>query len=679
METNQYLDVFLDESREHLQSVNDNILVLEKNPEDLALVNEIFRSAHTLKGMAATMGYVDIASLTHKMENVLDLIRNKNLKVTTDVIDIIFVCIEYLEEMVEDIGAGNDGKKDVSAVVERLDRIEKGEISQPNNAQAESAATVIDSEKNAISIDLDEFQMTIVEQAEEQGFHAYQMIVRLSEDSILKGARAFMVFEALDGKGDIIKTNPATEEIEEGNFEKEFELIFLTKEPTEQLKKKILSISEITDVVMENVSFRSKNGERLEEKPSDTENTNVPNQDTTPATSTSTESKSNGHQAAKTIRVNLERIDDLLNLFEEVVIDQSRLDVISNDLKHAELRETVEHMNRVSSDMQSLILAMRMVPVEQVFNRFPRMIRGLARDLNKQINLEILGADTELDRTVIDEIGDPLVHLIRNSVDHGIESPEKRLEAGKPAEGNIILRAFHSGNHVFIEIEDDGAGINIDKVRSKAIENGVVTPEVAANLTEAEVAELILASGFSTADTISSVSGRGVGLDVVKSTIESLGGSISIESKQGIGSIFSIQLPLTLSIISTLLIECREETYAVPLSSIIETVLLDDHEVMYTHGQKVMDFRGQIVPLLELQKVLNIPEDENDENRQNAVVVMKKGEKLTGLVVDKFLGQQELVLKSLGDYLGDVFAISGATILGDGQVALIIDPNALIK
>ena len=284
-------------------------------------------------------------------------------------------------------------------------------------------------------------------------------------------------------------------------------------------------------------------------------------------------------------------------------------------------------MNRESSDMQSLILAMRMVPVEQVFNRFPRMIRGLARDLNKQINLEIIGADTELDRTVIDEIGDPLVHLIRNSVDHGIESPEKRVEAGKPAEGNIILRAFHSGNHVFIEIEDDGGGINVEKVRSKAIENGVITSEAAEELTEDEVAELIFASGFSTADAISSVSGRGVGLDVVKSTIESLGGIITIESKQGMGSIFSIQLPLTLSIITTLLIECRDETYAIPLSSIIETVLLEHSDVIYTHGQKVMDFRGQIVPLLELQKVLDIAENGQDEKKRNAVVVKKKGEK----------------------------------------------------
>lgn len=668
---NQYLDVFLDESREHLQAINDNTLRLEKEPENPPLVNEIFRSAHTLKGMAATMGYEDISSLTHKMENVLDLIRNGKLSVTTEVIDILFAAIEYLEEMVEDISNGNDGKKDVSKLVARLDRFERGEAAATVAPEpvGEQIYTTSD-----VSIDLDEFQLTIVEQAIEQGFSAYQLNVEVSDNSILKGARAYMVFEALQDKGEVIKTNPATEDIEEGNFEKAFELVFLTQEDPDRIKTIILGVSEITDVHIHPVRFKSMNDEPAEVNQDDIEED---------------ESESNGnekrettaasHQSSKTIRVNLERIDDLLNLFEEVVIDQSRLNVLSNGIGNQELTETVEHMNRVSSDMQSLILAMRMVPIEQVFNRFPRMIRGLARDLDKKINLEILGADTELDRTVIDEIGDPLVHLIRNSVDHGIELPAIRKEAGKPEEGNIILRAFHSGNHVFIEIEDDGAGINVDKVRNKAIQNGLLTKAEAKNLPDEAVSELILASGFSTAEKISNVSGRGVGLDVVKSKIESLGGSISIESTQGKGSIFSIQLPLTLSIISTLLVKCRRETYAIPLSSIIETVLLQEEQIMTTHGQQVMDFRGQIVPLLDLQQVLNVPEDDTTKAKEHAVVVVKKGEKLTGLVVDSFIGQQELVLKSLGDYLGDVFAISGATILGDGQVALIIDPNALIK
>ncbi|GGN53513.1 chemotaxis protein CheA [Oceanobacillus indicireducens] len=668
METNQYLDVFLDESREHLQAINDHTLRLENEPQNEGLVNEIFRSAHTLKGMAATMGYEDIASLTHKMENVLDLIRNKQLQATTEVIDIIFIAIEYLEEMVEAISNGQDGKKDVTELVARLDRFEKGEAAataEQNKAEGpEDTATV--------PVNLDEFQMTIIEQGEEQGFAAYQIIVELSDESILKGARAYMVFEALEDKGEVIKTIPATEDIEEGNFDNSFELIFLSKEAPDNFEPLILKVSEIRDVVINRVRFHQEEVQAEEQEFAAKEELNESN----PVEHV--ESAVSNHQPAKTIRVNLDRIDDLLNLFEEVVIDQSRLNVVADGIKNPELTETVEHMNRVSSDMQSLILAMRMVPIEQVFNRFPRMVRGLARDLEKKINLEIIGADTELDRTVIDEIGDPLVHLIRNSVDHGIERPEERRNSGKAEEGNVVLRAFHSGNHVFIEIEDDGAGINLNKVKKKAIDNGIITAQEADQLSEQEVSQLILESGFSTAETVSSVSGRGVGLDVVKNKIESLGGSISIESTQGEGSIFSIQLPLTLSIITTLLVKSQEETYAIPLSSIIETVLLQKEQIMTSHGQKVMDFRGQIVPLLDLQEVLAIPELEAVEKEQ-AVVVMKKGDKLTGLVVDHLIGQQELVLKSLGDYLGDVFAISGATILGDGQVALIIDPNALIK
>lgn len=666
METNQYMDIFLDESREHLQSINDHTLQLENEPENLSLVNEIFRSAHTLKGMAATMGFEDIASLTHKMENVLDMIRNEQLAVTTEVIDVLFIAIEYLEEMVRDISDGNDGKKDVRDIVARLDSIGKGEEITPVPAKPESTSKV-----EGVSVELDEFQLTIVEQAAEQGFSAYQIIVELSEDSVLKGARAYMVFETLEDKGEIIKTTPATEDIEEGNFDDSFELVILSKSEPEQLKEIIMKISEISDVHIEPVTFKSVNDTEPEQ------------QEEVPVAATTEKAvdytKTTTRQPMKTIRVNLERIDDLLNLFEEVVIDQSRLNVLSRGIGDKELIETVEHMNRVSSDMQSLILAMRMVPIEQVFNRFPRMVRGLARDLNKKINFEIIGADTELDRTVIDEIGDPLVHLIRNSVDHGIELPEKRLQAGKPEVGNITLRAYHSGNHVFIEIEDDGAGINTEKVRKKAVENGLITQEEADAMPEELVSELILHSGFSTAEKVSSVSGRGVGLDVVKSKIESLGGSISIESEQGKGSIFSIQLPLTLSIISTLLVKCRKETYAIPLSSIIETVLLEDDQILTSHGQKVMDFRGQIVPLLDLREILDVPEDGEEETEENAVVVLKKGEKLTGVIVDSFIGQEEIVLKSLGDYLGDVFAISGATILGDGQVALIIDPNALIK
>ncbi len=336
-------------------------------------------------------------------------------------------------------------------------------------------------------------------------------------------------------------------------------------------------------------------------------------------------------------------------------------------------------MSRISSDLQNIILNMRMVPVETVFNRFPRMVRQLAKDLNKQLELHIIGAETELDRTVIDEIGDPIVHLLRNAIDHGIESPEARRANGKSETGTIHLKAYHSGNHVFIEIDDDGAGINRHKVIDKAISKGIISQSEAELMTDEEAFELIMAPGFSTADTISDVSGRGVGLDVVKSTIQSLGGTISIQSTEGKGSKFSIQLPLTLSIISALLVEVGAEKYAIPLSSIIETAIIKTSDIMTAHNQPVIDFRGSVVPLVSLQEVFHIEDGIDNESEFVSIVIVRKAEKMAALAVESFIGQQEIVLKSLGNYLAEVFAISGATILGDGQVALIVDCNALIK
>src|SRR5690625_3567748 len=434
MDTNQYIEMFLDESGEHLQSVNDNLLKLEKHPQDLSLVSEIFRSAHTLKGMAATMEFKDITSLTHQMENVLDKIRHNKLAVSTEVIDITFIAIECLEEMVQAISEGNDGKKDVTALVARLKHMEKGSsASEQLEVQPEIA--------NIGTVELDDYQVTVIDQAKEQGFQAFQIIVRLREDCILKGVRAYMAFEALETHGEFIKTVPAMEDLEEGDFEQEFVLIFLSKSTAEEIQDLIYNVSEVAHVDVVKLTVESDQPEIPENNP----------EVSTPSADEAKSVESKG-TPTKTIRVNLERIDHLMNLFEEIVIDRSRLEDLAEKIKNSDLTETVEHMTRVSEDMQSLILAMRMVPVEQVFRRFPRMVRGLARDLGKEIDLEIIGAETELDRTVIDEIGDPLVHLIRNSVDHGIELPEKRRTSGKADIGTLILRAFHSGNHVFIEI-----------------------------------------------------------------------------------------------------------------------------------------------------------------------------------------------------------------------------------
>lgn len=690
MELNQYLEMFIEESKEHLQSCSDNLLELEKNPEDIAIVNEIFRSAHTLKGMSATMGYEDLADLTHKMENVLDAIRNEKIRVTPEILDVVFESVDHLEAMVMNIADGGDGKRDVSNTVAKLKRIESGEPIQENEAvssvelaTAEVAATIVEQENP--QLEYDSFEKTVILQSTEQGFSAYEISVTLRADCLLKAARVYMVFDILEKNGDVVKSKPTVDKLEEEQFDQDFKVAIITQTSVDELHSKILKVSEVEKVTITQLTKDKFISSASEEVATSIEEVHVneypivgqqQEQGESVSQKSSTPAK---HATSKTIRVSIERLDILMNLFEELVIDRGRLQSISTEVKHPELNETVERMSRTMGDLQNIVLTMRMIPIETVFNRFPKMVRTLSRDLKKKINLEVNGAETELDRTVIDEIGDPLVHLIRNSVDHGIESPEVRRANGKPEEGNVTLRAYHSGNYVFIEIEDDGAGINRDKVLNKAISKGIVTKEVASTLSDKQINELIFASGFSTADVISDISGRGVGLDVVKTTIESLGGNISIESTQGVGSTFSIQLPLTLSIISVMLVEIEQETYAIPLSSIIETSIIKNSDILNAHNQKVIDFRGKVVPLIFLDEIFEVPRNEQINQDFHSVVIVRKGEKLAGLVVDSFIGQQEIVLKSLGNYLTNIFAISGATILGNGKVALIVDCNALMK
>ncbi|MCY7779483.1 chemotaxis protein CheA [Bacillus haynesii] len=673
MDMNQYLDVFIEESREHLQTCNEKLLELEKNPTDLQLVHDIFRAAHTLKGMSATMGYEDMAHLTHSLENVLDAIRNEEMTITSEWMDVMFEALDDLEAIVLSIIEGGDGKRDVSEVCAKLD------VTGANKETAASAEAPEASSSETIWA-YDEFQRTVIAEAEEQGFKCYEINVALKEDCLLKGVRVYMVFEQLNEIGEVVKTIPETEVLESEDFDSEFVICFLSKHGEEEIFNKINGVSEIEKI--EVTELKNDFSAQEEAKPAAPEKQTAPKEAEKKPVKQPDGKKEAAKPAAgggtKTIRVNIDRLDSLMNLFEELVIDRGRLEQIAKELEHGELTETVERMTRISGDLQSIILNMRMVPVETVFNRFPRMVRQLTKELNKKIELSIFGAETELDRTVIDEIGDPLVHLLRNSLDHGIEAPEVRVKNGKPETGQVRLKAYHSGNHVFIEVEDDGAGINRKKVLEKALERNVITERDAETIEDHEIDALIFAPGFSTADQISDISGRGVGLDVVKSKLESLGGSVSIKSSEGEGSLFSIQLPLTLSIISVLLVKLENETFAIPISSIIETAVIDKKDILQTHDREVIDFRGHIVPVVYLKEQFNV-EDSSDDLDQLHAIVVKKGDKLTAFVVDSFIGQQEVVLKSLGDYLTNVFAISGATILGDGQVALIIDCNALIK
>lgn len=690
MELSQYLSMFIDESKEHLQSLNENLLNLESNPKDISIVHNIFRSAHTLKGMSATMGFEDIAALTHEMENVLDLVRNSKIDMDPYIFDCIFKSLDSLESMVEDIIQGGTGKADVSPIVTSLRSIVTGDYKK-----APAAATAIAVKEPAKGIEVDEFQYSILQQSIDSGFLVFYIEVSVNENCVLKAARAYMVFDAMERMGEIIKSTPSVQEIEQEKFDRSFSLYFISQVDQATLEKEILNVSEIASAVIITVDTESLS--ELSRPVAEVETARqeiaaavaavVPSLEV--AAPKASESAANAAAAkpaaggapvaSRTIRVDIERLDTLMNLFSELLIDRVRLEQLASEVKRNDLTETVEHMSRVSSDLQNIVLKLRMVPVDSVFNRFPRMIRDLAKSLDKKVDLVITGADTELDRTVIDEIGDPLVHLLRNAVDHGIESISDRIAVGKPEQGTIQLRAFHSGNHVFIEIEEDGKGIYRDRVLKTALKNGLVTAEQAAKLTDHEVYNLLFASGFSTAEKISDISGRGVGLDVVKTKIQMLGGHVQVDSKPGFGSKFSVQLPLTLSIISAMLVRLGSEKYAIPLSSIVETSAIQKSQIRNIQGSKMIDYRKTVIPLLSLSTLFQVPDFNEDLEEETEIVVVRKGDKQVALMVDEFIGQQEIVLKTLGKYLTGIFAISGATILGDGQVALIIDPNALIK
>lgn len=669
METSQYLDMFIDESKEHLDTLYQQLLELEKRPNEAAFIEEIFRAAHTLKGMAATMEFKDLAHITHVLENVFDGIRGNRLQVHAAIMDVLLDAVDYLNAMVENIAAGGDGKCEVTSIVTALNHIEQRGDASKEPLLETFAVNKEEQLANTYDSSLDEFQLAILSESEEKGYHSFTIDIQLKEACLLKAARVFMIFEILENSGEVVHTHPSVQALEEEKFENSFQVIFVTTEESKIVQKKLLKVSEVETVDV--TPFGQQRKSRIEKTaaPLSAENSEK----------RAESSSSRKAATSKTIRVNIDRLDELMNLFEELVIDRGQLEQISQQLRHNELQETVERMSRVSSDLQHIILNMRMVPIDTVFNRFPRMIRQLSRDMQKEVDVQIIGADTELDRTVIDEIGDPLVHLIRNSMDHGMERPEVRRKANKPEKGTLTLAAYHSGNHVFLEISDDGAGIQVAKVKKKAVEKGIVSERAASEMSDQSAFNLVMSSGFSTNEEISDVSGRGVGLDVVKNTIETLGGSITIDSAADKGSTFTVQLPLTLSIISVLLVELAYEKYAIPLSSIIETTILEKAHIHYVHKNKVMDHRGQVIPLLDLRDVFSVSKIAQQEDAYVSIVIVRKGNKLTGLIVDSFIGQQEVVLKSLGNYLTNVFAISGATILGDGEVALIVDSNALIQ
>lgn len=667
------LNIFFEESEEHLQSLNENVLVLEQNPADMDVVGEIFRSAHTFKGMSASMEFTEMADLTHKMENVLDEIRHGNIVVNADIIDVIFECIDNLEKMVADVQQGGMGNIDVASTKQKLEALLNGNVETPTEHI----------EQNHIDTD---------------DAVSHEVHITVEQQAILKAVRAIMCIEALQNVGDIQKTAPSIEEIEADAFGFEFTVFMDTDCSIEELKQVVLHVSEIEKVEVKQGEPISKEVAskkvvtqevvQVEEKLQPAVATQVEspieatNQPSSAMPAKSTTKTKNAKVENRSIRVQLEKIERLMNMFEESVIERGRIDELAQTIQNKEL---IEHLNRlgdISKDIQNVLLNMRMVPIETVFNRFPRMVRMLAKDLGKKIDLQITGEDTEVDKIVIDEIGDPLVHLIRNAIDHGIETVEKRRDAGKNETGTIKLEAFHSGNHVVIQITDDGNGINKGKVLEKAIKNGVVTEADANRLTDREVFDLIFQPGFSTAEVVSDLSGRGVGLDVVKHTIHSLGGHLIIDSEEGKGSTFRIELPLTLSIIQSMLVQTNDKRYALPLGNIVEAIRIKREDIQSLQGKDVLNYRNQIIEVKHLSTVFG--EKTVDEafasydGQMVPVLIVRNTHRSYGLIVNTIIGQREIVLKSLGDFFAESSNyFSGATILGDGRVVLILNPEGL--
>ncbi|MTV47817.1 chemotaxis protein CheA [Heliobacillus mobilis] len=692
MDMSQYMDMFMEESREHLQALNQKILELEDNPHDLGILDEIFRSAHTLKGMSATMGFERIAELTHEMENVLSVLRGAQVAVNTAVVDLLFRCLDSLESMVDSISSGDTGNADVSELTTLLRKAGQGELvaaDKPKESIREASKvsepvqpdlpTVVDGIEVLRSFEINQYDLTLLQEAQRKRYDAYHIQVELDPGCVMKSARAYMVFRNLEEFGEIIKSVPSSQELEDEKFDLSFEVVVVTKEEQERVLHAVDSIAEVRVKSITPVNLKEVKAQEAQDndvpqavkEPSEPINENaalLKNRTTTEA-----KSKIKGSQ---TVRVDIERLDNLMNLVGELVINKTRLEQISTTNSVTELNETIEHIDRITTDLQNVVMKVRMVPIEQVFNRFPRMVRDLAKELGKEINLIVEGKETELDRTVIDEIGDPLVHLIRNAIDHGVEMPEIRRQKGKPLESVVRLVAKHEGNNVVIEVEDDGRGLDPQALKNKAVQKGVISAREAEQMDDQAAINLIFMAGFSTAEKVSDVSGRGVGLDAVRTKIESLSGSVEIETRINQGTKFKIRLPLTLAIIQALLVNVGEEIYAIPLGTIDETTSIIPSHIKKVQNQEVVLLRGNVLPLVRLDNVLEVPKT-IEESEELYVVVVRKGEKKAGLIVDSLIGQQEIVIKSPGKLLQGISGIAGAAILGNGHVSLILDVGTL--
>ena len=712
MDVSQYLGIFLDESKEHIQSLSDQMMILEQEPENQDAINEIFRAAHSLKGMAGTMGYKRLQRLTHDMEDVFSAVRSGQMKVKSNLMDVLFQALDAIEGYVDTIqNTSDEGDNDNENIIKELNDILKEgtgqSVSEPAEgskaaeqkpAEEKKTVSAADSEKALYrSVKLEEAQINVMKDAVVAGKHVYAFSVFIQESCLLKAARAFLVFKAIEELGEMVVSSPSAQDIEDEKFELNFSIFVISGEPIDKLKAAILSVSEISDAVGEeysedmidggNVQSEEETKEETKAAPAAVEQKAAPAVSMAPAPQNQADPKkpANKPVVSRTVRVDIEKLDTLMNLVSELIIAKNTLvsaasnngSETSGSGSSSPFNEQIEYLESVTTNLHEAVMKVRMVPIESVIQKFPRMVRDLEKKLDKKMSLTMTGEDTELDRTVVDEIGDPLMHLIRNSADHGLEMPAERIQRGKSETGSIFLNAYQDGNNVIIEVGDDGNGIDIEAVRSKIIERNYATEEQAKQMTDKEVIAVLFDPGFSMAKKITDVSGRGVGLDVVKSKIEALGGDVEVKTKLGEGSTFIIRLPLTLAIIQALMVKIGGEKYAISLDSIQTIEDIPNSDIKLVQSKEVIQLRGTVIPIIRLSKVLGI-ESANSPDANMIVVIAKKGDTLSGLVVDELMGQQEIVIKSLGKYINCSRIISGATILGDGEVALILDANAVI-
>ncbi len=662
MDMNQYMQIFIEESEDNLQSLNDNLLNLEKNPDNLEILNEIFRIAHTLKGMSGTMGYTKMQDLTHNAENVLSEIRNGKIKVTTELIDILFESLDALENYVDEIiRTGSEGHEEYEHLITSLNNI-LNEDGAPNQMPIKQDHHESSDEVN---LELPSAQKTVAIEAHHQGLDVYNIHIFLDKSSVLKSARAFIIFRELESVGEIIHCIPPVEDIEDEKFENDFQVVLVTSHGVLEIREILMNVVEVEKVSIDSVVV-AEEGPRESNIQQEEEINKDPKKSTAP------------QRAGKTVRVDIDRLDALMNLVSELIIVKTQLDGISSvDTENISYTESIEYLERVTTSLHDAVMKVRMVPVEIVFNRFPRMIRDISRKLNKDIDLVMSGEETELDRTVIDEIGDPLIHLLRNAADHGLESTQERLKLGKPKQGKILLQAYQDGNNVIIEVDDDGKGIDVNKIRESAIKKDVVNASEAASMSDQEIINLLFEPSFTTSEAITDVSGRGVGLDVVRSKISALGGHMEVKTVLGEGSKFIVRLPLTLAIIQALMVQLGDEKYAIPLNTIQNIEDIHASDIQYVQKQEIIVLRNEVIPIVRLHSLLEV--ESNQEEEKLIIVIVKKGDKQVGFVIDALIGQQEIVIKSLGKYLSGIKMIAGATILGNGEVALILDINTLIS